>query len=214
MEANRIGRLEQVRRWIRSLDQRPGVYLIENTANGACYVGCAKKSLRQRLENELSELVGERHHVLLLQEDWRRFGCDTFVWWATYAPSAAQALETERWLTKLSLAFEDFGGYTLRTNENCVSASFRDTERKLAERGVRRYRYLDDANRQARISKIVVETFCQGDVPLSKTKQRRLDLNESERQQQLAEWKQEAHRSSRVVHESDNRDHLTPTRNT
>lgn len=80
MEAERIERLQQVRRWIKIIDQRPGVYLIENTGNGACYVGSATKSLRQRLRDTLGMLNSGRHHSYLLQADWRRYGPESFVW--------------------------------------------------------------------------------------------------------------------------------------
>lgn len=165
MEANRLDRLEMLRRWIRSLDQRPGVYLIENTANGACYVGSATKSLRQRLRDTLSMLNGGRHHSYLLQADWRRYGADGFVWWASYASSAADALAEEKRLAMAANAFEDFGGYCQRTGENCIAASFRETERKLAKARVRRYQFLPATKVQDRISGVLLRTFCQVESP-------------------------------------------------
>lgn len=158
MEATRIEQLEQVRRWIRSLDQRPGVYLIENTANGACYVGSATKSLRQRLRDTLTMLNSGRHHSYLLQADWRRYGANSFVWWASYASSAADALAEEKRLAMAVNAFEDFGGYCQRTGGNCAAASFRETERKLAKTRVRRYQFLPGVKVEDRIHEVLLRT--------------------------------------------------------
>lgn len=155
MEENYI---EQVRRWIRSLDQRPGVYLIENTVNGACYVGSATKSLRQRLRDTLTMLNGRRHHSYLLQADWRRFGAENFAWWASYASSAADALKMERELAIAADAFEDFGGYCQRTGKNCAAASFRETERKLAKARVPRYQFLPGVRIEDRIPEVLLRT--------------------------------------------------------
>lgn len=159
MEENHIDRMEQVRRWIRSLDQRPGVYLIENTTNGACYVGSATKSLRQRLGDTLTRLDGGRHHAYLLQADWQRHGAESFLWWASYASSASAALEDERKLAIAANAFEDFGGYCQRTQENCVAASFRETERKLAKARIRRYQFLPGVRVEDRIPYVLLRAF-------------------------------------------------------
>ncbi len=158
MEANRIDRLEHVRRWIRCLDQRPGVYLIENTANGACYVGSATKSLRQRLRDTLTMLNSGRHHSYLLQADWRHHGAENFAWWASYASSAADALTAEKELAIAANAFEDFGGYCQRTGKNCAAASFRETERKLAKARVRRYQFLPGVRIEDRIPEVLLRT--------------------------------------------------------
>ena len=158
MAANHNARLEQVRRWIRSLDQRPGVYLIENTVNGAFYVGSATKSLRQRLRDTLATLNSGRHHSYLLQADWRRYGAEKFVWWASYASSAADALKDERELAIVANAFEDFGGYCQRTGENCAAASFRETERKLAKARIRRYQFLPGIRIEERIPEVILRT--------------------------------------------------------
>lgn len=158
MEANRIVQLEQVRRWIKNLEQRPGVYLIENRNTGACYVGCAKKSLRQRLQATLSALQSERHHAYLLQTDWRRYGAECFAWWANYASSAQEAIQTEKELAVAANAFEDFGGYCQRTGENCAAASFRETERKLAKARIRRYQFLPGVRAEERIPEVILRT--------------------------------------------------------
>lgn len=159
MDANPIERVEQLRRWIRNLDQRPGVYLIENTANGARYVGSATKSLRQRLRDTLATLNSGRHHSYLLQADWRRYGAENFAWWASYASSAAEALKDEKELAIAANAFEDFGGYCLRTDRNCVAASFRETERKLAKAGIRRYQFLPGVRVEDRIPEVLLRTW-------------------------------------------------------
>lgn len=158
MEAKRIERLEQVRGWIRSIEQRPGVYLIENTVNGACYVGSATKSLRQRLRDTLATLNSGRHHSYLLQTDWRRYGAENFAWWASYVSSAATALKEEKELAIAANAFEDFGGYCQRTGENCAAASFRETERKLAKARVRRYQFLPGIRVEDRIAEVLLRT--------------------------------------------------------
>lgn len=158
MEAKRIERLEQVRSWIKSLEQRPGVYLIENTANGACYVGSATKSLRQRLRDTLTMLNSGRHHSYLLQTDWQRFGAKNFAWWGSYALSAADALKMERELAIATDAFEDFGGYCQRTGKNCAAASFRETERKLAKARVGRYHFLPGVRIEDRIPEVLLRT--------------------------------------------------------
>lgn len=158
MEENRIERLDQVRHWIRSLDKRPGVYLIENTVNGACYVGSATKSLRQRLRDTLATLNSGRHHSYLLQADWQRFGAKNFAWWGSYALSAADALAAEKELAIAANAFEDYGGYCQRTGENCIAASFRETERKLAKARVRRYQFLPGVRVEDRVSELLLRT--------------------------------------------------------
>ena len=149
----------QVRGWIRSIEQRPGVYLIENTVNGACYVGSATKSLRQRLRDTLATLNSGRHHSYLLQTDWRRYGAENFAWWASYVSSAATALKEEKELAIAANAFEDFGGYCQRTGENCAAASFRETERKLAKARVRRYQFLPGIRLEERIPEVLLHTL-------------------------------------------------------
>lgn len=144
-------------RW--NLDQRPGVYLIENTANGARYVGSSTKSLRQRLRDTLATLNSGRHHSYLLQADWRRNGAENFAWWASYASSAAEALKDEKELAIAANAFEDFGGYCQHTGRNCVAASFRETERKLAKAGIRRYQFLPGVRVEDRIPEVLLRTW-------------------------------------------------------
>lgn len=192
MDTNHFDPVEDVRLWIRILDQRPGVYLIENSTNGACYVGSAKKSLRQRLRNTLTELNSGRHHSYLLQADWRRYGAQSFVWWASYADSAAEASAEERWLVAVANAFEDYGGYCQRTGRNCVAASFRETERKLAKAPIPRYEYLDATNVEDRIPSVLVRTFCQANTRLIKKSQSDQAAAADQRTQEVATWKEYA----------------------
>lgn len=162
MEPNVVS-TEQLRSWIRRLDERPGVYLIENTVTGAKYVGCARKSIRQRLQNTLSELIGGRYHVPQLQDDWQQLGVQNFVFWLSYAATKADALAEERRIAIAANAFEDFGGYCRRTKTDCVSASFRERERKLYKARKRRYEYLPDTKVDDRISPVLLRTFSRGD---------------------------------------------------
>lgn len=183
---------DALKTWITTLERRPGVYLIQDTHTRACYVGAAEKSLRQRLTGVVGKLIEGNHHVALLQDDWNQFGPDRFAYWVAYAPSNKDALSDEWWLTRLARAWEDFGGYCLRTGENCVSASFRDTERKLTRQRSRRYQYLPETNLNARINGVLLRTFCQRTIPTWKTKQLDLDLEEHERRRQLEAWKASA----------------------
>lgn len=192
MRVNTIACTEALKSWLRALEDRPGLYLIENTLTGACYAGVAEKSLRQRLTRVATELRHDRHHAALLQEDWKLIGCELFAWWATYARTEGDAIMAELWLAKLSRAWEDFGGYCQRTGENCVSASLRDTERKLAGPRSRTFRYLSTTSISGRINKALLETFCQDNIPLRRCKQLELGLDECERLRQLDEWKAKA----------------------
>lgn len=81
-----------------------------------------------------------------------------FVWWASYASSAADALKDERELAIVANAFEDFGGYCQRTGENCAAASFRETERKLAKARIRRYQFLPGIRIEERIPEVILRT--------------------------------------------------------
>jgi len=185
---------DALKTWIKTLEMRPGVYLIQHTLTGACYVGAAEKSLRQRLKGVVGKLIEGNHHVALLQDDWNQFGPHRFAYWIAYAPSNKDALRDEWWLTRLARAWEDFGGYCLRTGENCVSASIRDTERKLTRQRSRRYQYLPGTNINGRINNVLVDTFCQGSTATRKTKRLDLGLEEDERLRQLEAWKADAHR--------------------
>ena len=180
-----------LRAWANSLDERPGVYLIQCKENNATYVGAAEKSmsLRQRMGEVVSTLLHRRHSSPLLQKDWNLYGAENFGWWAQYCSSKAEALQTEKWLVKLAHAFEDHGGYCERTPTNCVSASLRETERKFAKAGTPGYEFLDERNIDSRIHPTLVQTFCQGIRPLVRTKITQLDLVEVERLRQLDEWK-------------------------
>lgn len=190
MIANHNNRVDELRHWIKSLDQRPGVYLIENVTNGACYVGSATKSIRQRLGNTLTMLNGGRHHAYLLQADWLHYGVQNFVWWACYAAAATEALEEERRLVIIANAFEDYGGYCQRTGRNCVAASFRETERKLAKARARRYVFLPRVNPADRINPLLLSTF----QPSTTTVMSRGHLlsQSPEQLRQFEEWRLEA----------------------
>lgn len=188
--ASHIDRIDELRHWIKSLDQRPGVYLIENATNGACYVGAATKSIHQRLGNTLTMLGGGRHHAYLLQTDWQHYGAQNFVWWACYAASATEALEEERRLVIIANAFEDYGGYCQRTGRNCVAASFRETERKLAKARARRYVFLPRVNPADRINPLLLSTFQPSTTTMMS---RGHPLSQSpERLRQFEEWRLEA----------------------
>lgn len=163
METNKKSVVDDLHSWIKQLDERPGVYLIENTVTGARYVGSARKSIRQRLLDTLAQLIGGRYHVALLQADWQQLGVQNFVFWLSYAATKADALAEERRIAITANAFEDFGGYCRRTKTDCVSASFRERERKLYKARKRRYEYLPDTNVDDRISPVLLRTFCRGD---------------------------------------------------
>lgn len=99
-----------------------------------------------------------RRRGYLLQTDWRRYGAECFAWWANYASSAQEAIQTEKELAVAANAFEDFGGYCQRTGENCAAASFRETERKLAKARIRRYQFLPGIRVEERIPEVILRT--------------------------------------------------------
>jgi len=53
-------------------------------------------------------------------------------------------------------AFQGFGGYYQRTGINCVAASLRETERKLAKAGIRCYQFLPGIRVEDRIPEVLL----------------------------------------------------------
>lgn len=177
--------------WIKALPQSFGVYMIECLATGSRYVGSAHRQIvAARLAQELSELKAGRHHSSLLQKDWNKFGNQAFVWQVRASASPKESLTEEFRLIRAAHAFADFGGYVLRADENCVTASIPETERKLAaSRGRSKFSYLPGINLNDRIHPELVRTFCQGNRPLSESKRLTPDVSEEERLRLVQEWK-------------------------
>lgn len=154
--------------WIRSLNRRPGVYIIENIATGARYVGQGS-SLPDRLKGEIDQLMAGSHHSAPLQADWTRYQPEQFTVSVAYAASPSAARQEEIWLALQARAYEDYGGYTQRVQQNCISASLRDTERKLLRLRSKRYALLPGVDLRARVPTVLMETFCRKNRPLIET---------------------------------------------
>lgn len=176
--------------WINALPNTLAVYMIECLATGAKYVGSAHKQfIAARLAQALSELKAGRHHSSLLQRDWDKFGSHAFIWFVRPTGSGREAFLEEYWLIRAAKAFADFGGYVLRADINCVSASIPETERKLASsRDGCKFEYLPSKNHSPRIHPTMLKTFCQSNHPLAESKNLALDVSEEERLNLLHEW--------------------------
>lgn len=177
--------------WVRSLAPRPGVYVIENTVTGARYVGKAK-CLPQRLQDEISQLEAGAHHSALLQADWRQYQPESFAVSVSYSASERAAIKEEIWLAMAAQAYEDSGGYTQRTAQNCIAASFRERERKLMRSRSRKYVLLSKVDLRARIPKILLETFCKKERPLIESWDPLLGYFGSDERRDFASWCAEA----------------------
>ena len=183
----------RLRTWIDQLDERPGVYMLRSLDSGATYVGSARKSVRQRLRQNVIDLESGTHDVPLLQDDWNDFGGSRFAWSVSYAANSKEAQQQEIEWIKLAHALEDFGGYNRRTNISCIAASLRDTENKLSK-NYRKERYclLPSTNPHQRIAPGILKTFCQGNRPLAETKALTLDVDEETRLHLLHAWESSA----------------------
>lgn len=189
--------------WIKALPQSFGVYMIECLATGSRYVGSAHRQIvAARLTQELSELKAGRHHSSLLQKDWNKFGSHAFAWLVCPTETRGESLAEEFWLIRASKAFADFGGYVLRADENCVTASIPETEKKLAaSRGASKFSYLPWVSPSDRIHPEMLRTFCQGNRPLCESKKLTLDISDEERSSQLQEWVSAALRFDPIMDE-------------
>ena len=186
-------RNEALRNWIKQIDDKPGVYAIKSLINGSIYVGSSKHSIRQRLLQNLIDLEASEHDVPLLQEDWSAAGSSQFTWMVQYVATAKDAIEQEIHLIKLARALEDYGSYNRRTTVNCISASLRETERKFARgQRVRKYCPIPTIKPHERIHPVILKTFCQGQLPLVRTKNFDLGIPEVERIELFEKWKTKA----------------------
>lgn len=57
----------------------PGIYIIKCTANGRAYVGSAA-NIYARWKCHRHQLREDRHHSVLLQRAWNKYGADVFDW--------------------------------------------------------------------------------------------------------------------------------------
>jgi group I intron endonuclease len=55
-----------------------GIYKIENTRTGECYIGCST-NIQARLKQHLIDLMNEFHINKLLQRSWNIHGAESFV---------------------------------------------------------------------------------------------------------------------------------------
>jgi group I intron endonuclease len=62
---------------ITHIENKPGVYLITNTANGKVYVG-SSVNIRSRIRQHRNALLDARHPNKHLQSAWDKFGADVF----------------------------------------------------------------------------------------------------------------------------------------
>ncbi|WP_168794466.1 GIY-YIG nuclease family protein [Paraburkholderia aromaticivorans] len=60
-----------------SAPNAPGVYMIENAANGRVYIG-KTKNLGKRFGQHVTQLRKGKHHNTRLQAEWSEFGEPTF----------------------------------------------------------------------------------------------------------------------------------------
>lgn len=54
-----------------------GIYKITNKTNGKIYVGSAK-NINKRWKRHIYELNNQKHHNIILQNAWNKYGCDNF----------------------------------------------------------------------------------------------------------------------------------------
>lgn len=190
-ESKGNGAFSGFRKWVGALEARPGVYMIQSRSTQASYVGRADKSLKKRVSQVFRLLNAGKHGAVLLQEGWGRAPED-YILYVHYLPDSYWARADENWLMRLARAFEDFGGYCQRGDINCVSASIRETERKLMKSGCRKYELLPGMKFHERINPLLMNSFCSANDCLAKVKCLELDLAEGERAAQLEAWKHEA----------------------
>jgi group I intron endonuclease len=55
-----------------------GIYRIINLINNKCYYG-SSKNVEKRWKKHKNELVRDKHHNILLQRAWNKYGCDSFM---------------------------------------------------------------------------------------------------------------------------------------
>lgn len=57
---------------------KKGIYSIKNKINDKCYVG-SSINIEKRISAHVSMLDSNKHHNCYLQNDWNKFGSDSFV---------------------------------------------------------------------------------------------------------------------------------------
>src|SRR6267142_6702830 len=89
-----------------------GVYKIVNTVNGRVYVG-SSLYFPERWRSHKRDLISCRHHNCYLQEDWVKYGEESFVFEMVELCSPEELLKNEElWINKLESGFNQ-NGYNL-----------------------------------------------------------------------------------------------------
>jgi group I intron endonuclease len=87
-----------------------GVYCIRNTTNGKVYVGSASISIKDRWKYHRRDLRGNRHHSILLQRAWHKYGEDVFEFLVLELCLPADCVSREQhWIDQYRAANNKFG---------------------------------------------------------------------------------------------------------
>lgn len=156
---------------IKDLPNKPGIYCILNRVTGKRYVGQSQTSMRRRALTHRSEMKSGRPMSLLMVQDLKTHGYESFVFFSLFwfdeeaagRSARLSVLNTELyWGIQLGAHLEETG-YNLSLGRFRTAGSrFRDQERKLLRRSSINYQQLPGVQMYDPINSAMLATWVPG----------------------------------------------------
>ena len=114
---------------------RTGVYCIVNLVNGKRYVGSASRSFRRRWVEHRSDLEIGKHHSVLLQRSWVKYGSSSFEFRILRITEPHEAVEYEQSFIDFYKAADKRYGYNIAAiaGSNIGSRHSKQSRKKMSE---------------------------------------------------------------------------------
>jgi len=154
--------------------KRTGVYCIRNTANGKRYVGSASISFGTRWNGHKSDLRNNKHHSILLQRAWNKYGESAFAFSICEYTIPEHAIAVEQVFLDFYKSYDPDRGYNVATKAGSrigvkaseetrakQSAAWRNMSEEVRERisRAKRAENLSDETRAKRSASRARQTF-------------------------------------------------------
>lgn len=92
-----------------------GIYLITNIFNGKIYVGSSSSSVTERLRNHKNELKNNKHHNIVLQRAYNKYGEKNFIFEILELYPSNLCVGMEQYWMNLLDSFNRERGYNLKS---------------------------------------------------------------------------------------------------
>jgi group I intron endonuclease len=108
-----------------------GIYKIQNTVNGKCYIGSAK-SFKNRFRKHKNVLAKNSHHSIKLQRSWNKYGEDAFIFQPIILCEPKNLLLYEQQAIDFYDSYHKGYNATIKANSKLGMKSSDETRKKIS----------------------------------------------------------------------------------